>query len=536
VTPLITMRAALEDDQLLGRALPGPSWRNWRVLLISMMGEPLDDEERIIFRELTGREQEPLQKVEEFVAIIGRRGGKSRADAVLMAYLVGCCRYDELVPGERGIAMIVSADKEQSQIVLSYVEAALKNSPMLKQLVSSVTANQIRLTNNLTVAVRAGDYRRVRGTTLIAAIGDECAHWFSIEGGINPDTEVVAAMRPALATTGGLLALISSPYAKRGELYSLYKKHFGADGDPLILVAKASSGTMNPSLPTSVVNRAYARDPISAAAEFGAEFRSDVSNFVDREIIDACVAKGMFERLPAVNVGYTSFVDPSGGSSDSFTCAIGHRDASNSMIYVDCLREIRAPFSPQVAVAELSVLLKSYRVGKVFGDHYAGLWPAEAFSKHGISYEGSVLPKSQLYSNFLPLLNSGMVELVDSQRLINQLAALERKTARGGKDSIDHPSSGHDDCANAVAGFAVHANNSSANYDALIEMAFGNDNEAAPVNPRPKRAHPNLEPDQLARISAPVQMVPWEVINHHQRRMVVEREMLAKILAERVNK
>ena len=37
--------------------------------------------------------------------------------------------------------------------------------------------------------------------------------------------------------------------------------------------------------------------------------------------------------------------------------------------------------------------------------------------------------------------------------------ALERRTSRGGRDSIDHPPSGHDDIANAIAGLAYVAIN-----------------------------------------------------------------------------
>jgi hypothetical protein len=41
----------------------------FKILLIAMMGEPLDDAERVIFKELTGRDREPLQRVEgAFVA------------------------------------------------------------------------------------------------------------------------------------------------------------------------------------------------------------------------------------------------------------------------------------------------------------------------------------------------------------------------------------------------------------------------------------------------------------------------------------
>jgi hypothetical protein len=61
-----------------------------------------------------------------------------------------------------------------------------------------------------------------------------------------------------------------------------------------------------------------------------------------------------------------------------------------------------------------------------------------------------------LYQGFLPLLNSGKVELLDNAVCVAQLANLERKTARGGRDSIDHPSGAyHDDVANSVAGVSA---------------------------------------------------------------------------------
>ena len=53
-----------------------------------------------------------------------------------------------------------------------------------------------------------------------------------------------------------------------------------------------------------------------------------------------------------------------------------------------------------------------------------------------------------------PFLNSGRIVLPKSDRLVNQLSGLERRTARAGKDSIDHAPGAHDDLANAVAGAA----------------------------------------------------------------------------------
>jgi hypothetical protein len=63
--------------------------------------------------------------------------------------------------------------------------------------------------------------------------------------------------------------------------------------------------------------------------------------------------------------------------------------------------------------------------------------------------------KSDIYKNLLPLINSGSVELLDNSRLISQLCSLERRKARGGRDSIDHGPGQHDDVANAVAGSLV---------------------------------------------------------------------------------
>jgi hypothetical protein len=54
----------------------------------------------------------------------------------------------------------------------------------------------------------------------------------------------------------------------------------------------------------------------------------------------------------------------------------------------------------------------------------------------------------------VPKLNSRTIRLVDNARLVNQIAALERRTPRGGKDSIDHSPGAHDDVANVVVGLA----------------------------------------------------------------------------------
>ena len=122
---------------------------------------------------------------------------------------------------------------------------------------------------------------------------------------------------------------------------------------------------------------------------------------------------------------------------------------------MDATREKKPPFSPDQVVADFSDLLRRYNVTTVHGDFYAGLWPTERFRKHGISYRVAKKSKSDIYRDFLPLLNSGEVQLLDNKKLINQLINLERRTARSGKDSIDHSPGQHDDVINSAAGVLV---------------------------------------------------------------------------------
>jgi hypothetical protein len=460
--PRVTLRQALTDPLLLGDTISGDSWKPWRTLLIASMGEALDDSEREVFKQLTGgREREPLVPVEEAAFIVGRRGGKSRAISVLASYTAALCDHPALVRGERGVLLIIAPDQRQADIVLGYIEANFEGSPILRQLIEARMARTLKLSSKVDIEVRASDFRRLRGLTLIECIADESAFWLSDESA-NPDSEILNAVRPGLATTGGPLFMISSPYARRGELWRAFTKHYGASGDPLILVAKGSSRDFNATLPQSVIDRAYERDAAAASAEFGGEFRKDIDSPFNLEAVQSVVDRGVYERSPVRGVNYDAFIDPSGGSADSFTLGVGHTDRTTDwqkpVVVVDCLRETKPPFNPSTVAEEFAKVLKDYNVSKIVGDKYAGLWPVEVFAKLSVIYERSAAPKSDLYRDLLPLINSGRIRLLDNPKLINQLCGLERRVARGGRDSIDHGPGSHDDLANAVAGVASISN------------------------------------------------------------------------------
>jgi hypothetical protein len=465
MTDAVTLLDALDDEHLFRPCFtPGLSWRAWRGFLAATFALPMAEDVAAVYRVHTGRQACPTTPAREAWVVAGRRSGKSRMAALIAVYMATFRDYRaQLAPGERGTVMVIAADRKQARVVLRYIVGLFEQVELLRPLVERRVAEAIHLVNRVTIEVHTASFRAIRGYTLIAAVCDEVAYWRSEESA-NPDVEILNGLRPGLATVpGSLLLCISSPYARKGELWRTYKGHYGREADP-VLVWQADTRAMNPSVDGRVIRAAYEADEVAARSEYGAEFRVDIESFITKEALEACVVPGRRELAPVPGLRYVAFVDPSGGSQDAMTVAVAHRDGEGRVV-VDAVRERRAPFSPDGVVADFAEVVRAYGVSTVEGDRYAGEWPREGFRRHGVAYTVAEKSKSELYVGLLPLVNSGMVEVLDHPRLLAQLANLERRTRAGGRDAIDHPPLGHDDLANAVAGAVVAAGRSASAVD-----------------------------------------------------------------------
>jgi len=442
-----TLLDAVNDPQLFAPWFKDrSSWSAWFVFLRALFGLPLASHELALFRECTGRTEPPTAPATESWLICGRRSGKSFMLALCAVYLAAFHSYRQyLAPGERGVVLVIASDRKQARVIFRYVKALLLGVPMLRKLVEREVADAFDLNNSTSIEIMAASYRSLRGYTVISALLDELAFW-PTDDSANPDTEIIAAIKPAMATIpNAMLLCASSPYAQRGALFTAFKQHFGKSDSPA-LVWKAPTRTMNPTVSQSVIDAAMERDPANAASEYLAAFRTDIETAFAREIVESVVVAGRYELLRLDGIRYFAFTDPSGGSSDSMTLAVAHMQGDR--IILDLVRERRPPFSPDSVVQEFATTLKAYAISTVVGDRYAGEWPRERFRIYGIEYR---------YLHLLPLLNSGRIELLDHPRLVGQLCALERRTSRAGKDSIDHPPGSFDDVGNSVAGVAAVA-------------------------------------------------------------------------------
>jgi hypothetical protein len=168
----------------------------------------------------------------------------------------------------RGTWVVLVAQEQRSALraLFGYVCEPFEL-PMLAGAVVGRTADTLSLETGVTIAAYPCRPQAVRGLRARVAVVDELAHFISTDGRPT-DTEMLRALRPCLATTGGKLIVLSSPYAQSGALWELHRRHFGKD-ESTTLVWQASAPDMNPRLPADYLERKLPLRPAAPTPRLG---------------------------------------------------------------------------------------------------------------------------------------------------------------------------------------------------------------------------------------------------------------------------
>ena len=370
---MISIVATMDDPGLFQAWFRGASWDSWRTILKAAFALPMSADEVGFFRSVADRDP-PHRRVRELWIVAGRRAGKDSIASLIAAYSAALFdQQDRLRPGERALVMALACDRSQAGVVLGYVRSYF-DLDLLRGMVRRETINGFELSNGVDVVVATNSFRATRGRTVLTGIFDECAFWRS-ELSASPDVETYRAVVPGTATLSDSLVIgISSPYRKTGLLYQKFKAHYGRDGD--VLVIRAPSLLLNPTLDPRIIEEALDSDPAAAKAEWLAEFRDDIGGWASVELIEAAVDRDVSVRPPVKGLRYVSFCDPSGGTRDSFTAAIAHSE--NGVAVLDALIEIKAPLNPVGATEQVAGLLKSYGLRETVSDKSAAGFATDA--------------------------------------------------------------------------------------------------------------------------------------------------------------
>jgi hypothetical protein len=425
-----------------------PISQAWVVAYKAFDGEPLTGDELEIWRALSGRNSYEPNAARELVAVKGRRAQGTKTACKYLAYAIHTADFRQFAAkSDRLHVPIIAQSRDVAGEIMSYLTAFYEETELRSE-VEEIFKASIQLRNGFIISTQTCSYRAPRGITAPIALLDEVGVW-RIEGS-DVDKSVIRSLTPAMVQfPNRKLIILGSPWVKAGALWDAWQRRDKASGKRLVI--HAPTALMNQRIPAEELASEQAADPLNYRREFLAEFVDDVGQFLSLELIESAVVRQR-TILPYVKgKEYRAFCDPSGGRADSMCLGIGHAEGDRAIL--DLVDEVKPPFAPQDAVKKFCMILEAYHCSEVVGDAYSGSWVAQEFSKYGINYVLSERSKSEIYLAILPLLAGGCCELLDSKRLVTQLAGLERRSGRGGRDSVDHMmGTGHDDAANVCAG------------------------------------------------------------------------------------
>jgi hypothetical protein len=437
------------------------SWSNWLTVWRCVFGLPVPKYKHDLIKQCTGRSFSsiPAGGMSELLLLTGRRSGKSRQVSVagfVLSALLG--NEKKLAKGEKGMVAICSPTKKQSRIIKNYLRAIFDN-PLMEGEVIGETKEGFELSNGVLIELMAGDFRSVRGYTLLAALVDEvCFMGVDEDAKVKSDTELIRALRPALATVpGAKLIALSTCYMKAGWAWKTYEREWG-NPKGRVLVWNGPSTLMNPTLPQSVVDAARDTDYQLYLSEFMGCWREPLDALFSRSQLDSLVVKDRIDAFPRKGVRYHCFVDMSGGRVDSATICITSRDKESKKVRIEFLKEYKPPFSPTYVIGRMVEILREWGIKSVTGDRFGSRFTSDSFSDRGIHYQPSDKSASELFLELLPVVSTGGIELPPDEVMLHQLSTLERRVRSGGKDLVEARKGLHDDVAVAVAGACYLAN------------------------------------------------------------------------------
>lgn len=446
------------------------SWGIWRIVAKAIFAEPLTSEELATFAKITGRTIAQDTPAKEVWLACGRRAGKDYFIAALVVWLA-CFRRYRFNKGELGRIMLLAVDSDQADVLYAYVTGLVDSIPRLRRMVIKRSVKfgmrRTEFSTGVEILIKVADKRRVRGRTVVAVVADEVAHWFSEEHHSNPDVEVLNAIRPGmLGVPGALLIGISSPYRRAGELFETDQRVWAKNGSPILFI-RAATWVMRPDTPdhharyptfTAELEAERERDPAFFAAEFGAEYRLDLEDYLTLEQVQSVTVER--SSLPYTEgMKCHAFIDTAGGEGqDSQVLAIG-MELPEQRGAVCSLTEWKPPFDAMSAAIQVAEICAQYHVTTIVGDNYGGAQFASMLkqvSRSRIRYVVEEKKKTLLYRGFAGTVTGHLIELLGAgetaQRGLRQIIRLEKRNAG---EVIDHPKSEHDDIANAIAGLAL---------------------------------------------------------------------------------
>lgn len=382
---------------------------------------------------------------------VGRRGGKSSSLCRVAVCEALYGRHD-VPPGDLGVVAIVSVDRREAGRRIRTIKAILDaiGEPHVP-IDGGVQLTRRAVAFQVFTATIAG----VSGFTCIFALCDEVAKWRDADTGANPASEVLASLRPTMATQpNARLVLSSSPL---GTL-DAHAKAFDEGDTESQMVAYAPTWVANPTL-TEAGTRADEPDEGKWRREYAAiPMEGDEESLFGAAMLTAATREGAAELPPLAGWSYVAAMDPA-TRGNGWTLVVATRNRESRRIIV-LAREWRGtperPLDPDVVLSEQAALLAPYGVTLVHTDQWSGDALASIARRHKLHLMQRTLTvgdKIEIYEGLQTALSDRQVELPTHAIMRADLLGVRRRvTATGMSIHLSQtPDGRHSDYAPPVA-------------------------------------------------------------------------------------
>ncbi len=253
----------------------------------------------------------------------GRRGGKTGKLGARIA-IFEAFRDHAISRGERAHIMLIAPVIAQAKIAFDFIQKDILSSDILSRKIANIRKNEIVLRNGITIGCYACSHITVRGHAAVAIICDEICFWKNEKTSVSCDEEVLAALRPTMATfPSAKLIKVSTPNTKRGLIYEEFRKRSGLDH----LFWQLSSRDLNPTISAEFLEAERMRNPGEFKREYLAQFTDSVVSWIEPEVLATCVIEGRKELPRVFDATYAAAIDPAFKGAD-FAFALAHRSSA----------------------------------------------------------------------------------------------------------------------------------------------------------------------------------------------------------------
>lgn len=387
--------------------------------------------------------------VRQLVARVGRRGGKSSslcrfAVAFALAYDVAL-----IPPGDVGVVAFISARQDEASQRLRTIKAILD---VVGVEWKSIDGGIALAGRPIVFKVFPASIAGVSGFTSILVICDEVAKWRDADTGANPATDVLASVRPTLATQrAGRMVLSSSPLTHEDA----HAKAFDEGDTEHQVTAFAETWLANPTI-TEQETRDDEPNTRVWAREYAAIPQASVLGAFDG---DAVKRAFRHPRPEGLRMRARLIIDASSGKKDRFTAAVvrwvvpGRGQDFGAYLSFDHVATLgegafwKEKGANSIADA-LASLAGEWKAKDVHGDQresytWRSLLETRGLTFHEHPYTSSSKPAA--VERVRRWMAEGVLALCAHEKLERELVAFEERALPSGALTFGARGSGHDD-------------------------------------------------------------------------------------------